>query len=42
MTRRRKYTAKFKAKVALEVSKGEKTISQIASECGIHPQQIRA
>ncbi len=39
---RNKYTATFKAKVALEAIKGEKTISEIASEHGIHPQQVRA
>ena len=37
----KKYTAKFKATVALEAIKGDKTISQIASEYGIHPQQVR-
>ena len=37
----KKYTAKFKASVALEAIKGDKTISQIASEYGIHPQQVR-
>jgi len=37
----KKYTAKFKAAVALEAIKGDKTISQIASEYGIHPQQVR-
>ena len=34
------YSPQFKAKVALEAIKGEKTISQIASEFGIHPQQV--
>ena len=33
----KKYTAKFKATVALEAIKGDKTISRIASEYGIHP-----
>jgi len=32
---RRKHSPKFKAMVAIEVIKGEKTISQIASEYGI-------
>jgi transposase-like protein len=41
MVRRSKYTAQFKAKVALEAVKGDKTISEIASEYGIHPQQVR-
>jgi len=30
----------FKAEVAFEVVKGGKTIAQIASECGVHPNQI--
>jgi len=35
---KRKYTSQFKAKVAFEATKGDKTISQIASEYGFHPQ----
>jgi len=38
---RKQYEAAFKAKVALEALKGEKTIAQIASEFDIHPNQIR-
>ena len=38
---RKQYEAAFKAKVALEALKGEKTIAQIASETGVHPNQIR-
>lgn len=30
----------FKAKVALEAVRGEKTIAQISSEYGVHPNQI--
>lgn len=37
---RRNHDAVFKAKVALEAVKGEKTIAQIASEYGVHPNQI--
>lgn len=37
---RKKLDAAFKAKVALEVVRGEKTTSQIASEYGVHPNQI--
>jgi transposase-like protein len=38
---RRQHEAAVKAKVALEAIRGEKTISQIAGEYGIHPNQIR-
>jgi len=38
---RKTYDASFKAKVALEAVKGEKTITQIASEFSVHPNQIR-
>jgi putative transposase len=35
-----KYSAEFKAKVALEAIKGLKTLNEIASETGVHPNQI--
>jgi len=38
---RKTYDGAFKAKVAFEAAKGEKTIAQIASEYGVHPNQIR-
>jgi transposase-like protein len=38
---RKTYDAAIKAKVALEAVKGDKTITQIASEFGVHPNQIR-
>jgi putative transposase len=38
---RRRHDAAFKAKVALEAVKGEKTISQLSSDCGVHPNLIR-
>jgi len=37
---RRRYDGAFKAKVALESIKGEKTLAQLASEFGVHPNQI--
>lgn len=39
--KRRQYSAKYKFQVALEAAKGEKTVSQLSSEQGIHPNQIR-
>ncbi len=38
--RRRRHSAKFKAKVALEAVKGVKTLAELASEHGVHPTQI--
>ena len=41
MTQKRKqYTMQFKFKVALEAAKGVKTVNQIASEYGLHPNQV--
>ena len=37
---RKKYNAAFKAKVALEAVKGDKTIRELSSEYGVHPNQI--
>lgn len=37
---RRKYSPTFKAKVALEALRGEKTIAGLASQYEIHPNQI--
>ena len=37
---RRNHSASFKAKVALEAVKKEKTIAQLSSEFGVHPNQI--
>ena len=37
----RSYDAAFKAKVALEALKGEKTMAELSSEYGVHPNQIR-
>jgi transposase-like protein len=38
---RKNHYAAFKAKVALEALKGEKTMAQISSEYGVHVNQIR-
>jgi transposase-like protein len=37
---RRKFTAKFKAKVAIEAIQEKLTIQQIASKYKVHPNQI--
>ncbi len=37
---RKRYSAEIKAKVALEVIKGQKTTNEIAAEYGVHPSQI--
>jgi len=37
---RKHYTAEFKAKVALEAIKGNKTVGQIASEYEIHSARV--
>lgn len=39
-TQRKTYPAQFKAKVALEAIKGQKTINELAAQCGVHPNQI--
>lgn len=38
---RQRHSAAFKAKVALEALRGEKTIAQLSSEYGVHSNQIR-
>jgi len=37
---RKRYDAEFKAKVALEAIKEEKTLAQLGSEYRVHPNQI--
>jgi len=41
IVKRYQYKVAFKAKSALEAVKGEKTVAQIASEFGVHPNQVR-
>jgi transposase-like protein len=40
MSKRKRHSAEFKAKIALEAAKGIKTINEIASEHSVHPVQI--
>ncbi len=37
---RKRYSKEFKAQVALAALRGQKTVSELASEYGIHPNQI--
>ncbi len=38
--KRKRYDSEFKARVALEALKGERTIQQIAKEYEVHPVQV--
>ena len=40
MTTRRRFTADFKAKVALEALRGDRTIQEIATRHKVHPDQV--
>ncbi len=42
MTTRRRFTADFKAKVALEALRGDRTIQEIAARHKVHPNQVSA
>ena len=42
MRTRRRFTAEFKAKVALEAIKGHETVTELATRHGLHPTQIAA
>jgi len=40
MTTRRRFTATFKARVALEALRGDRTIQEIAARHKVHPNQV--
>lgn len=42
MKTRKTYSAEFKAKLALEVIKGNRTLTEIASEAQVHPNLLTA
>ena len=42
MTKRRKHSPAYKAKVALAAVKGEETVAQLAARYEVHPEQIQA
>jgi len=39
---RRNHSAKFKAQIALEAIRGEKTVAEIAAHHEVHPNQVTA
>ena len=40
MAKRRRFTAEFKSKVALEALRGDKTVQELSAKHQIHPNQI--
>ena len=40
MTKRRKFSDQFKAKVALAALRGDRTIQEIAAKHRVHPNQV--
>ena len=40
--KRRRFTAAFKAKVALDAAKGDATLAELASRHGVYPNQVSA
>ena len=42
MSKRKNHSPDFKAKVALEALKGERTVAELASQFGVHPTMIHS
>ncbi len=40
MTKQRRFTAEFKARVALDALRGDKTIQEISAKRRVHPNQV--
>ena len=40
MTTRRRFTAEFKARVALDALRGDRTVQEIAAKHKVHPNQV--
>jgi len=40
LKKRKTFTKEFKARVALDAVKGQKTLGELSSEYGVHPNQI--
>ncbi len=38
--KRQNYSAEFKFQVALEAAKGQKTVNDLASDFGVHPNRV--
>lgn len=38
--KRRRFTDQFKAKAALEVARGVKTLAELAAQYQVHPNQV--
>ncbi len=42
MSKRKNHRPEFKAKVALEALKGERTVAELSSQFGVHPTMIHS
>ncbi len=40
MTKRRRFTAEFKARVALDALRGDQTVQEITTRYKVHPNQV--